>query len=102
MRMYNPPHPGEVLYGLHLEPAGITIATFSERIGVDRKTLSRLVNGHRPISVDMALRLSKALRTTPNLWLNMQQSYDLWQAEHEDKVDFSFIKPFPKNTHYTA
>ncbi len=96
MRMHNPPHPGEVLYELQMEPAGISIKMLAERIGVDRKTVSRFVNGHRPVSVDMALRLARAFDTTPDLWLGMQQEYDLWHAEQEEEDNLSFIEPFPR------
>ena len=51
-------------------------------LGASRKTLSEIVNGHASITPDMALRLSKAFKTTPELWLNMRRNYDLWQASH--------------------
>ncbi len=79
-RMHNPPHPGEILLGLYIEPAGLNISNVAENIGVDRKTLSRIVNARASITVDMALRLGKAFDTIPELWLNSQQSYDLWHA----------------------
>ena len=92
MRMHNPPHPGEVLGGLHIEPAGLTVTAVSERLGVDRKTLSRIINKHSPVTVAMALRLGKGFNTSPDLWLGLQQDYDLWHAEKE--MDVSFIVPF--------
>lgn len=76
-----PAHPGEVLKGLYLEPLGISITEAATKLGISRKTLSQVVNGRAGISAEMAVRLSKALKTTPELWLNMQQSYDLWIAE---------------------
>lgn len=87
-----PLHPGIVLKGLYLEPLEITITQAAGRLGVARKTLSQLVNGHMGISAEMAIRLSKALNTTPQLWLNMQQGYDLWIAER--KSDKFHIVPF--------
>ncbi len=93
--MHNPPFPGEVLWGLHMEPAGLTITEVAARLGVDRKTLSRVINGRAGITAEMALRLGKAFRTTPELWINMQRAYDLWQARHSRKVNLSKIKPFP-------
>lgn len=95
-RMHNPPHPGEILSGLHMEPLGLTQVEVAQRLGVDRKTLSRLINGHTSVSVEMAMRLGKAFNTSPDLWLNIQKSYDLWHAEHDHKVDVSKIKPFPR------
>lgn len=76
-----PVHPGEVLKGLYLEPLEITITDAAKKLGITRKTLSQLVNGHGGVSAEMAVRLSRALKTTPELWLNMQQNYDLWRAE---------------------
>lgn len=78
-----PAHPGEVLKGLYIEPSGITITEAAKRLGIARKTLSQLVNCHMGISAEMAIRLSKALKTTPELWLNMQSSYDLWVASQK-------------------
>lgn len=76
-----PPHPGEVLKGLYLDPLEVSVTTAAEKLGVARKTLSQLINGRSGISAEMAVRLSKGLGTTPELWMNMQQAYDLWQAE---------------------
>src|SRR5580693_7631798 len=76
-----PVHPGIVLKGLYLEPMEINITQAANRLGVARKTLSELVNGRVGVSAEMAIRLSKGLNTTPQLWMNMQQGYDLWVAE---------------------
>lgn len=81
-----PAHPGEVLKGLYLDPMGKTITQAAVDLGVSRRTLSMLVNGHLGVSAEMALRLSTALGTTPELWLNMQQSYDLWEARQKIKT----------------
>lgn len=94
MVQYNPPHPGEVLWELDMKPAGLTIKEVSERIGVDRKTLSRLINGRVSVSVEMAILLGKVLNTSPDLWLNMQKNYDLWHAEQQMKTRIRHIKPF--------
>jgi addiction module HigA family antidote len=87
-----PVHPGFVLKGLYLEPLEINITDAASGLGIARKTLSQLVNGHMGISAEMAIRLSKALNTTPQLWLNMQQGYDLWVAEK--KSDSINVTPF--------
>lgn len=81
MKMYNPPHPGEVLRDLCLTPLGLTVTDAARALGVSRKTLSSIVNGRSGISADMAVRLSIAFATTPESWLNQQVQYDLWQAE---------------------
>lgn len=79
--MHNPPHPGSVLWMMHLEPTGLSVTEAAARLDIDRKTLSRVINGRAAITVEMALRLSKALGTSARVWLGMQQSYDLWQAK---------------------
>ena len=81
MRMHNPPHPGEVLRELCLEPLGISVTDAAEALGVSRKTLSSILNGRSGISPEMAIRLAKAFDTSPESWLNQQVQYDLWQAE---------------------
>lgn len=91
-RMYNPPHPGEILRDIEIEPLGLSVSKVAENIGVDRTTLSRLLNGRASISVEMALRLSKAFNTTPELWLDMQRSYDLWNAQNDKQIDLNNVK----------
>ena len=81
MRMHNPPHPGEVLRELCLEPLNLSVTRAAEALGVSRKTLSSILNGHAGISPEMALRLAKAFGTTPESWLNQQMQYDLWVTE---------------------
>lgn len=81
-----PAHPGEVLKGLYLDPMEKTITRAAEDLGVSRRTLSMVINGHLGISAEMALRLGKALGTTPELWLNIQQAFDLWEARQK-KID---------------
>lgn len=85
MRMHNPPHPGEVLRELCLEPLGLSVTEASKALGVTRKTLSSILNGHSGISPEMAIRLSKAFNTSPESWLNQQMQYDLWEAEQRTK-----------------
>ena len=85
MRMHNPPHAGEVLRELCLEPLGISVTDAAKALGVARKTLSSILNGHSGISPEMALRLSKAFGTSPESWLNQQIQFDLWQAAQHAK-----------------
>ena len=85
--MHNPPHPGEVLRELCLEPMGLTVTAAAEALGVSRKTLSAILNGRAGISPEMAVRLSIAFGTSSESWLNQQTQYDLWQAEkHRNKL----------------
>ncbi len=85
MRMHNPPHPGEVLRELCLEPLGISVTDAAKALGISRKTLSAILNGKAGISPEMALRLSIAFNTTPESWLAQQSQHDLWQAEQHRK-----------------
>lgn len=85
MRMHNPPHPGEVIKTLCLEPLGITVTQAAEALGVSRKTLSAILNGRAGISPEMAVRLSIAFNTTAESWMNQQTQYDLWHAEQGRK-----------------
>jgi antitoxin HigA-1 len=85
MRMHNPPHPGEVIKSLCLEPLGITVTQAAEALGVSRKTLSAILNCRAGISPEMAVRLSIAFSTTAESWMNQQTQYDLWHAEQRRK-----------------
>src|SRR5713226_10094971 len=85
MRMYNPPHPGEIIKSLCLEPLELTITKAAKALGVSRKTLSAILNGRAGISPEMAVRLSIAFGTSAESWLNQQTQYDLWHAERRRK-----------------
>lgn len=79
--MHNPPHPGEIVKWECLEPLGLSVTRAAEGLGVTRQALSDLINGKSGVSVDMAIRLSKAFGSTPETWLGVQMDYDLWQAQ---------------------
>ena len=83
MTMHDPAHPGEILRDLCLEPLSLTVTEVAKTLGVARKTLSELVNGKAGVSPEMAIRLSKAFKTTPEFWMNLQQQYDLWHAQQK-------------------
>jgi len=85
MKMHNPPHPGEVLKALCLEPLNLTVTDAARSLGVSRKTLSSILNGRAGISPEMAVRLSIAFDTTAESWLSQQLQYDLWHAERNKK-----------------
>ena len=90
MEMYEPPHPGEIIRELCLEPQGISVTRAAEALGVSRKTLSAILNGRAGISPEMAIRLSLAFDTSPESWLNQQAQYDLWlvrQRRQEIEVE---------------
>ena len=85
MRMYNPPHPGEIIKALCLEPMKLSVTDAAEGLGVSRKTLSAILNGRSGVSPEMAVRLSIAFGTSAESWLNQQVQYDLWHAEQRRK-----------------
>ena len=85
MKMHNPPHPGEILLELCIEPLGLSITEVAEALGISRKTLSTIINGRSGISPEMAVRLSLAFGTSSESWLNQQSQYDLWEAEKKRK-----------------
>jgi addiction module HigA family antidote len=77
MRMHNPPHPGEVIKSLCLEPLELSVTQAAKALGVRRKTLSAILNGRAGISPEMAVRLSIAFGTSAESWRNLQLQYDL-------------------------
>ncbi|WP_339869464.1 HigA family addiction module antitoxin [Pseudohongiella nitratireducens] len=81
MLMHNPPHPGEIIKELCLEPLSISVTDAAEALGVSRKTLSAILNGRAGVSPEMAVRLSIAFNTSAESWLNQQSQYELWHAE---------------------
>jgi addiction module HigA family antidote len=86
MKMHNPPHPGEVLRRLCLEPLNLTVTDAARSLGVSRKALSSILNGRAGISPEMAVRLSIAFNTSAESWLNQQLQYDLWYAEKNRRL----------------
>jgi addiction module HigA family antidote len=85
IKMHNPPHPGEILRELCLDPLGLTVTQAADALGVSRKTLSSILNGHSGISAEMAIRLSIAFNTTAESWLLQQLQYDLARVEPKRK-----------------
>jgi addiction module HigA family antidote len=88
--MHNPPHPGEIIKELCIAPLGLTVTAAAKSLGITRKTLSALLNGHSGISSEMALRLSKVFGRTPEGWLRLQIQYDLWKTQKD--LDLSQLK----------
>lgn len=89
--IFNPAHPGEVLRDYL---GDLSIKEAASRLGVTRAHLSRILNGHAGISAAMSLRLSAALRTSPEFWLRMQVQHDLWQAQRARRPR---VRPFPRS-----
>jgi len=93
MEMHNSAHPGEIVREECLKPLGLTV-TAAKALGVTRKALSDLLNGHTGVSPDMAIRLEKVFGSTADTWLRMQMQHDLWDArQRADK-----IKALPRPT----
>ena len=93
-RTRKPSHPGGILLRMYLEPLKLTVTAAAGHLGVSRKHLSNLVNEKVGITPDMAMRLSRAFATSPDLWMNMQKTRDLWEAEHE-RTGWEEVKPLP-------
>ena len=87
-------HPGEIIKEMYMKPLKLTVTSLAASLGVSRKTLSTIINERAGVTPDMALRLSRAFSTSPELWLNMQQGYDLWVAENEHN-DWQKVTPLP-------
>lgn len=85
VRMHDPPHPGEVLRELCIEPLYLSVTDAAASLGVSRNTLSSILNGRAGISPEMAIRLSIAFNTTAESWLHQQMQHDLWHAEQSRK-----------------
>jgi len=79
--MHNPPHPGEFITEVYLEPNNLSGRELAAKLGVAASTLNRILTGTSGISPEMALRLSKALGRSAESWLALQYNHDLWQAK---------------------
>ena len=86
MAMHNPPHPGEFIQEVYLEPNDLSGRELAAKLGVAPSTLNRILNGASGISPEMALRLSKALGRSPESWLAMQYNHDLWHAKRHTRL----------------
>jgi addiction module HigA family antidote len=80
MAMHNPPHPGEFITDIYLEPHGVSGRELAAKLDVAPSTLSRVLKGSSRVTPEMALRLSKAIGRSPESWLAMQVAHDLWVA----------------------
>jgi addiction module HigA family antidote len=94
--MNKPPHVGEILRELYLEPLEISITDAAEHLGITRQALSRLTHEKTGISAEMAIRLSKAFGTSPEFWMNLEKQYELWQAI--EKFKNINVEPFDEAT----
>ena len=81
MTMHNPPHPGEFIVATYMEPFDLSCRFLAAKLDVAASTLNRVLKAQSAISPEMALRLSKSIGRSPESWLAMQHTYDLWQAK---------------------
>ena len=86
MAMHNPPHPGEVVRKLCIDPLGLSVTKAAKGLGVSRTALSELLNGRRGISPEMAIRLSAAFGGSAESWITQQAQYDLWKARQKEDL----------------
>ncbi|MBD2188743.1 HigA family addiction module antitoxin [Pseudanabaena mucicola] len=89
-RKIRPSHPGEVILDI-LEDVEISQTQFAKMLGVSRRTVNQIIQGHRPITVDMAIRIGKALGNGPELWLNLQQKVDLWDSLQKYEEEYEKV-----------
>jgi len=87
MRMHNPPHPGEFIKDVYMDPYGISSRVIAAKLKVAPSTFTRLLNGESNVTSEMALRLSKTLGRSPESWLNMQNNYNLWIARQKVNLE---------------
>ncbi len=83
MRMHNPPHPGEFIREVYLEPFSISTRRVADKLQISPSTINRLINSESNVSPEMALRLLKTLGRSAESWLTMQDNYDLWRARNQ-------------------
>lgn len=94
-RTHCPAHPGRILKNLYLIPLGLSATKLAKVLGVSRKAISAILNEHKSITSEMALRLSRAFpNSTPESWLNLQRNFDLWQAAHKTDA-WKAVQPVP-------
>lgn len=94
-RTRRPTHPGAFLREIVMPEIGMSQAEFAKRLGVSRRTINELLQERRPVTVDMSHRLARALNTSPEVWLRMQQSVDIWEAGQRHQRKYERIKAIP-------
>lgn len=82
-RKRKPNHPGVILDEMYIKPLNLNLQELAEHLGISRNSLFKIRTAKASMTPSLAIRLAEAFDTTPNLWLNLQQNYDLWIAENE-------------------
>jgi addiction module HigA family antidote len=96
-----PSHPGSILKLHYLDPSGISVTDLAKDLRLSRKTVSKILNERGAVTTDVALRLSRAFDTTPELWLNLQRNYDLWHTANET-TEWQTIRPILNTARVSA
>ena len=89
-----PSHPGAIIRAHYMEPLGLTVTALAEHLDLSRKTLSLILNEHARVTPDIARRLSRAFKTSVDLWIGLQSGRDVWDAENTPG-DWQKIEPLP-------
>ena len=92
-RKRRPTHPGEILREDVLPAAGLTQDKLAKLLGVSRRTISEILHERRPVSTDMAHRLARVFKTTPEFWMNLQQAVDIWEALAANRHSYAKLRP---------
>lgn len=92
MSVFAPPHPGEILKEEVLDEMGLSVTDAAELLGVSRKTISKIINGHSPITPEMALRLERHFKPSADMWLRLQNAYDLSRLRADVRKGLIAIK----------
>ncbi len=100
-RKVRPTHPGAILRNMLEELAAdgsdpfssLTQKELAKRLGVSRRTVNELINERRSVTADMAIRLSRVFKTTPDIWMNLQKAVDLWDAAKSNRNDYAKLRP---------
>jgi addiction module HigA family antidote len=87
------PHPGDILKHEFLDELKVSAYKLSKEIDISEALISQIINGKKPISVDLAIRLGRFFNTSPDLWINLQRSYDIMELERMNKSEYKKIKP---------
>ena len=92
-RDIRPTHPGEMIREDFMPDYGLTTTLLADALGVSRQTINELLRERRSITPIMALRLSRLFGNSPEFWLNIQHSWDLWESEKRFQEELIKINP---------
>jgi addiction module HigA family antidote len=97
-----PTHPGEILREETLPASGLTASELATRLGVSQRNLTALLNERRAVTPDLAHRLARVLKTTPEFWLRLQEAVDIWDAWQSNRQEYGRLNPLPEKTELSA